>query len=51
MIMLDNCINHPERQARDNLDGDSLCQECCEAWVKVEGDWQRHIEEESKDVP
>lgn len=35
------CISHHDRPARDNLDGDDLCQECCDAWARAEGAWQR----------
>jgi hypothetical protein len=31
------CTNHPERVSRTNLDGDELCQECADAWVRGEG--------------
>lgn len=31
-----HCVNHPTRPVRDNLDGDDLCQECCENWAKGE---------------
>lgn len=24
---------------RDNLDGDDLCQSCCDKWVRGEGEW------------
>ncbi|MDE2436468.1 MAG: hypothetical protein KGM49_09425 [Sphingomonadales bacterium] len=27
------CVNHP---VRDVLDGDPLCQACCDAWVRGE---------------
>ncbi len=30
------CINHPNRPVRENLDGDDLCQECCEQWARAE---------------
>lgn len=33
------CINHPDRPVRENLDGDNLCQECCDAWARAEGDY------------
>jgi len=33
------CINHPGRQVRTNLDGEDLCQECADAWVRSEGQW------------
>jgi hypothetical protein len=29
--------HHPERPIRDTLDGDPLCQECCNQWVRAEG--------------
>jgi len=32
-----SCKNHPDKPVRENLDGDDLCQECCNAWVKAEG--------------
>jgi hypothetical protein len=31
------CVNHPNRPSRTNLDGDELCQECADAWVRGEG--------------
>lgn len=31
------CKNHPDRRVRETLDGDALCQECCDAWVRAEG--------------
>lgn len=31
------CANHPRRPSRINLDGDELCQECADAWVRGEG--------------
>lgn len=33
---LRGCKNHPGRPVRDNLDGDDLCQECCDQWVRGE---------------
>lgn len=33
------CVNHPDRLARTNLDGDNLCQECADAWCRAEGQW------------
>lgn len=32
------CKHHPDRTIRENLDGDDLCQECCVAWAKGEGE-------------
>lgn len=34
------CANHPDRPSRINLDGDELCQECADAWVRAEGSSQ-----------
>jgi hypothetical protein len=31
------CKYHPDVIARESLDGDDLCQSCCDAWVKSEG--------------
>lgn len=31
------CAHHPDRVSRTNLDGDELCQECADAWVRGEG--------------
>lgn len=31
------CANHPDRVSRTNLDGDELCQEYADAWVRGEG--------------
>lgn len=42
-----NCKYHPERVARANLDGDHLCQACCDAWVRGEGSWVAWQERES----
>ena len=33
----DRCINHDDRAVREYLDGDLLCQECCNNWVRSEG--------------
>jgi hypothetical protein len=30
------CIRHPERPIRETLDGDALCQECCDQWARAE---------------
>lgn len=40
------CIHHPERPARENLDGDDLCQECCDDWARGEGDYVADLEAE-----
>ncbi len=32
-----SCIYHPDRPVRANLDGDDLCQGCCDEWVRGEG--------------
>lgn len=32
-----SCVNHPDRPSRENLDGDDLCQECCNTWARNEG--------------
>lgn len=40
------CIHHPDRPVRDTLDGDQLCQECCDAWAKGEGDHAAWLESE-----
>jgi hypothetical protein len=32
------CRYHPDRPIRETLDGDPLCQECCNAWVRGEGE-------------
>jgi len=40
------CANHPDRPVREILDGDALCQECADAWVRAEGDWQHYIDSE-----
>lgn len=32
------CVYHPDRPVRANLDGDDLCQECCDAWARGEGE-------------
>lgn len=34
------CVNHPDRTVRDHLDGEDLCQECCDQWARNEGAWQ-----------
>jgi len=43
------CIHHPGARAITNLDGEDLCQDCANAWVRGEGDWQRYCEEEDAD--
>lgn len=42
------CVNHPDRPPCANLDGDYLCQECADAWVRGEGQAaaQREAEDE-----
>ena len=30
----DRCVNHPDRSARETLDGESLCQQCCDEWAR-----------------
>lgn len=35
------CVRHPERPIRETLDGDPLCQECCDAWARAEGEAAR----------
>lgn len=32
------CVSHPDRAIREHLDGDDLCQECCDQWARNEGD-------------
>ena len=43
------CVNHPDRPVRTNLDGDDLCQECADAWVRGEGDYQHWLEQEERE--
>src|SRR5688572_19842838 len=40
------CANHPDRASRTNLDGDELCQECADAWVRGEGEHAAWLEAE-----
>lgn len=37
------CTNHPDRASRTNLDGDELCQECADAWVRGEGEHAAYL--------
>jgi hypothetical protein len=37
-----HCIVHGDRQAVTNLDGENLCSECADAWVRAEGSSQAH---------
>jgi len=39
-VMPPGCLNHEDRARVTNLDGDDLCQECADAWVRAEGSWQ-----------
>lgn len=36
----EGCFYHPDRPVREVLDGDALCQECCDQWAHNEGNWQ-----------
>lgn len=40
------CVSHPGQRAVTNLDGDNLCLDCANAWVKAEGDHQAYLEQE-----
>lgn len=40
------CAHHPGVAAVTNLDGDDLCHDCADAWVRAEGDWQHYLEDE-----
>lgn len=31
-----SCVNHLDRAVREVLDGDPLCQSCCDDWVREE---------------
>ncbi len=42
------CVNHPHRLVRENLDGEDLCQECCDNWAKAEGDFQARYHPEDR---
>lgn len=33
----DRCVHHDDRPVREIIDGDMLCQDCCDNWVKGEG--------------
>lgn len=37
------CLNHPKRAATEIFDGDSLCWECCNDWVRGERITAREI--------
>jgi hypothetical protein len=39
--------DHHDRNAVMNLDGDDLCQECANNWVRAEGDWQHYLDSET----
>lgn len=41
-----HCVNHPDRPVRETLDGDDLCQECCDKWARAEGDWQQYLQDQ-----
>lgn len=41
------CVNHPDRPTRTNLDGDELCQECADAWVRGEGESAAYADAEA----
>lgn len=43
-----SCLHHPDRPVREILDGDPLCQECCDAWVRNEGAHQQYLEREEQ---
>lgn len=43
------CVHHPERASITNLDGEDLCRECANLWVRGEGDWAHWLEEQEKD--
>lgn len=43
------CVSHPGQRAVTNLDGDNLCLDCANAWVKAEGDHQAYLEQEGGD--
>lgn len=43
------CANHSDRASRTNLDGEQLCQECADAWVRGEGENAAWLEAEGRD--
>jgi hypothetical protein len=43
------CVNHLDRVSRTNLDGEELCQECADAWVRGEGDHAAWLEAQERE--
>jgi hypothetical protein len=37
-----------ERVIREVLDGDRLCQECCERWAREEADYDAYLRDEER---
>ncbi len=50
LIAPEVCAKCGGTQVRENLDGDDLCQSCCDKWVRGEGDFARHSETETADA-
>lgn len=44
--LADPCIRHPSRPSRVNLDGEDLCQDCANAWVRSEGQHAAYLDAE-----
>lgn len=42
------CVNHPDRPAPHNLDGDDLCRDCADDWARAEGQWAAEMEEHER---
>jgi len=43
------CINHPDRLSVTNLDGEELCKECADAWVRGEGEHAAYLDSLDED--
>jgi hypothetical protein len=41
-----HCAHHPDRLAVTDLDGDHLCQDCANDWVRAEGAHQEYLARE-----
>lgn len=43
------CQSHAHLPAVVNLDGEDMCQECADNWVRAEGQWQAEQEQLERD--
>lgn len=39
-----------EREIRDVLDGDRLCQTCCDRWAREEGEYEQYLAEQERQM-